>query len=281
MTNSRMISAKPIDAGALHDRERDPPPPHLLGQRPEHVPAVQRQEREQVDHASDSEISASTSSACVRADGEGLLGDRVAADDAVELPALLGLEDPRDRARPSRGHLPHLADARRRAAPTTPTVTISSRTRSRARPLVGGDVARVDREREQLPGALARRSSPASRARHPSTWRPGAAVARDLARRSGSPTGPAGRRRRRSGLPAFRYARPGRRLPVDRVATAGRAGAPPARWTRAAAQMIRRTRSAGSPPGRRGSPRRASTPAGCSRRGGRRPAGSPRSGSCR
>src|SRR4051812_11525638 len=35
----------------LHDAERDRAPAHLLGQRPEDVPAVERQEREQVDDA--------------------------------------------------------------------------------------------------------------------------------------------------------------------------------------------------------------------------------------
>src|SRR5436305_4377967 len=35
--------------GPLHHLERDPPTPDLLGHGPEHVPAVQRQEREQVD----------------------------------------------------------------------------------------------------------------------------------------------------------------------------------------------------------------------------------------
>src|SRR5438105_2558877 len=37
--------------GPLHHLERDPPTPDLLGHGPEHVPAVQRQEREQVDDA--------------------------------------------------------------------------------------------------------------------------------------------------------------------------------------------------------------------------------------
>src|SRR4051794_33270400 len=37
-------------AGALHDAERDRPAAQLLGDRPEDVPAVERQEREEVDH---------------------------------------------------------------------------------------------------------------------------------------------------------------------------------------------------------------------------------------
>src|SRR5829696_6818856 len=39
------------EPGPLHGRERDRPAPHLLGQGPEDVPAVERQEREQVDDA--------------------------------------------------------------------------------------------------------------------------------------------------------------------------------------------------------------------------------------
>ena len=50
-TNSAMTSAKPMKPGALHDRERDRAAAHLLGERPEDVAAVERQEREEVDHA--------------------------------------------------------------------------------------------------------------------------------------------------------------------------------------------------------------------------------------
>ena len=49
MTNSTIDQHEADDAGPLHDAERDRPPAHLLGQRPEDVPAVERQEREQVD----------------------------------------------------------------------------------------------------------------------------------------------------------------------------------------------------------------------------------------
>ena len=60
---SMITSTKPTTLGALHDRERDRAAAHLLGQRPEDVPAVERQEREQVDDRSDSEISARIASA--------------------------------------------------------------------------------------------------------------------------------------------------------------------------------------------------------------------------
>ena len=48
-TNRNDHEQEADDAGPLHDAERDRPAAHLLGQRPEDVAAVERQEREQVD----------------------------------------------------------------------------------------------------------------------------------------------------------------------------------------------------------------------------------------
>src|SRR3954454_5750843 len=84
------------EAGALHDVERDRPPAHLLRQRPEDVPAVEGQEREQVDDAERERDEGQDLQRERRRDGERLPGALVSADDAGELLALLRDEDLRD-----------------------------------------------------------------------------------------------------------------------------------------------------------------------------------------
>src|SRR3954453_5385095 len=79
-------------AGPLEHRERDRAAADLLGQRPEDVPAVQRQEGEQVDQAQRERDERQDLEGLRGALGEPLLGGLVAPDHARDLLALLGLE---------------------------------------------------------------------------------------------------------------------------------------------------------------------------------------------
>ena len=114
-TNRPMTEREADEPGALHDAERDRAAAHLLGQRPEDVPAVERQEREQVDHRRATARSPRAGRARGRPKLDRLARRLVGADDAGDLLALVGVEDAGDRRdRPAR-EAPHLLGARRDA----------------------------------------------------------------------------------------------------------------------------------------------------------------------
>src|SRR5215218_49872 len=92
----------------LHHAEGDRAPPHLLGQRPEDVPAVERQEREQVDHPERQRDHREQVEGLGRAELDALPRDLVGADHPGDLLALLGLEDLGDRLDRPAGEEPHL-----------------------------------------------------------------------------------------------------------------------------------------------------------------------------
>ena len=96
ITNSIRTSTKPTTAGALHDPERHRPAADLLDQAPEDVPAVERQEREQVDHRQREADQREHEQRLAGVELDRLPGDLIAADDAGDLLALLGVEDPPD-----------------------------------------------------------------------------------------------------------------------------------------------------------------------------------------
>src|SRR4051794_28903072 len=93
--------------GPLEHRERDGPAADLLGQRPEDVSAVQGQEREQVDQAERERDEREDREGLRGALREPLLGGLVAADDARDLLALLGLEQAGEDAEGLAGDLAH------------------------------------------------------------------------------------------------------------------------------------------------------------------------------
>src|ERR1035437_9308079 len=101
------------DAGALHDREGNPPAAHLLGQRPEHMAPVERQKREQIDHRQRQRDQSQHLERPRGALGEGFLGDRVTTDDPRQLLALLGFEHARDRRHRLLGDRPQSGDGQR------------------------------------------------------------------------------------------------------------------------------------------------------------------------
>ena len=226
ITNSIRMSTKPTDAGPFHDLERDPPAADLLGQRPEHVAAVERQEREQVDHRRATARSARACRAPRWCRRRTLLGDREAADDAVDLLADLGLEQPR-RSRDTvwRGDVPHLVDARarrRRIRRRRPRGSASNPKPSRVRlprRRSGGGSRRSAAGRPGDDGQLRRRGrrQPGGRARRSGGSRSAAVDLLDRKRRCG-------RRRRRSGprLQVRAAGGPARRPSRRRPALAGR-----------------------------------------------------------
>src|SRR3954447_24969443 len=110
---------EPDEACPLHDAEGDRPAADLLRERPEDVAAVERQEREQVDHAEGERDHGEQEDALRHAELDAPARRVVGADHAGDLLALLGLEDLGDRLdRPAREE-PHLVQAqtRRRRGP--------------------------------------------------------------------------------------------------------------------------------------------------------------------
>jgi hypothetical protein len=106
-------------AGALHDAERDRPAAQLLGERPEDVAAVERQQREQVDHRERQRDQPEDEDRLLDVDVERAARRLVGADDAADLVAGLGaVEEPDDHADGRRRDLPHRVErlARRAAA---------------------------------------------------------------------------------------------------------------------------------------------------------------------
>src|SRR3954452_10876533 len=101
------------ETGPLHDAEGDRPPAPLLGQGPEDVPAVERQEREQVDHTERQRDDGEQEERLGRPDLDALASDFIGADHARDLLALLGLEDLGDRADGRGRQVPHRAPAQR------------------------------------------------------------------------------------------------------------------------------------------------------------------------
>src|SRR3954452_18355515 len=100
---------EPHHAGPLHDPEGDRAPTDLLHEAPEDVAAVQRQEREQID---DRQREADEGDQRQRLDGavgERLMRDVRDPDDAVDLLALLRLEDLAEHAEGAGRNTPHLA----------------------------------------------------------------------------------------------------------------------------------------------------------------------------
>ena len=121
--NSMITSAKPMKPGALHHAERDRAAADLLGQRPEDVAAVERQEREQVHHAErerDQRQDQDRGSSCpVRTP----CASRCSHRRRCRLLTLLGHEDLRDRADRGAGDVPHLLDGEPARTPRGPTST--------------------------------------------------------------------------------------------------------------------------------------------------------------
>src|SRR5215217_8504074 len=100
------------EPGPLHGRERDRPAAHLLGQGPEDVPAVERQEREQVDDAQGQRDDREQEDRAVGGQLDRLAGRLVGADHAGDLLALLGVEDAGDRLHGGLREEPELVRAR-------------------------------------------------------------------------------------------------------------------------------------------------------------------------
>ena len=88
-------------SGPLHDRERNRLAADLFDQAPEDVAAVERQKREQVDHAQREADQGDQGQRLSRADVDRLAGHLVAPGHPGELLTLLGLVDVRERGRPS------------------------------------------------------------------------------------------------------------------------------------------------------------------------------------
>ena len=276
--NSAMHQREADEPGALHHAERDRAAAHLLGQGPEDVAAVERQEREQVDHAERERDQREQEDGAVGRQLDRLARGLVGAHDAGDLLALLGLEDAGDRLDRGGGDEPHLVDAE-------PHRVDRCRRPIRVRSVVGeaeqralqvGVVDRRDRDAALAP--VADRSSPGPARRPAAVGRgAGAAMGAHLTdQRCGVAAPPVDRHHTVALLQDLR-----RRAVLverlDRVRGRARGHAPDQQVARSAS----RTRARCSPPARPRSPRSASTPAGGSRRGARPPAGSPPPGSCR
>ena len=113
ITNTSRIRTKPTMPARSMTSNGIRLPADLLGHRPEHVAAVEREEREQVDDRQRQRDQSEDEERLRRAVGERLLGGRVPVDDAVELLSLLGLEDSCDDRDGAGGDVPHIAAGQR------------------------------------------------------------------------------------------------------------------------------------------------------------------------
>src|SRR3954453_22635758 len=138
----REHECKADEAGPLHDAEGDRAAADLLRQRPEDVATVERQEREQVDHAERERDHREQEHALLDAELDALARDLVGADHARDLLALLGLEDLGDRLDGPAREEPHLVQAQP-----------GGRHRAHRRPL---DVEQEAEQRPLLPRAVDR-----------------------------------------------------------------------------------------------------------------------------